>query len=326
MGSCISPVIANIYMEYIETKAISTFLHPPVLWLRYVDDTFCILHKEHADKFHEHINSICQHIQFTMETEQNSSLPFLDVLVSHSNDVICTDIYKKPTHTNRYLNFFSHHPKHQKLAVAKTLHDRIHTHISDNHNKPKETKNTQNILQLNDFPFRFTFPRKCKHRTTNITYNSFTTLPYVQGITEKIRRILKEAGIKVAMKPARKIAKFLPSPKDPLSIEDRSCLIYQVPCADCDYVYIGQTKRDLNTRLAEHKRSIKFQRPEKSALCEHVLNCDHKINWNCSQILKIEENFFRRLTAESWFINSHSHVMNRSDGDCLPSIYRSLIK
>ena len=84
MGSCISPIIANLYMEHIEHTAITTFHTPPNLWLRYVDDTFCILDKKHISGFHSHLNSICSHIQFTMENEHDFSLPFLDVLVSRN--------------------------------------------------------------------------------------------------------------------------------------------------------------------------------------------------------------------------------------------------
>ena len=73
MGSCISPIVANIFMEYVETTAINTFHSPPKIWLRYVDDTFCIIKKEHKTEFHQHLNSVCNHIQFTMEEEQGRS-------------------------------------------------------------------------------------------------------------------------------------------------------------------------------------------------------------------------------------------------------------
>ena len=91
------------------------------------------------------------------------------------------------------------------------------------------------------------------------------------------------------------------------------------------FVYIGQTKRNLNTRLKEHQRAIKQQKPENSALCEHVIETDHLIGWSNARILKVETNYFKRLTAESWFIHSHPKVLNRSDGESLPVIYRSLL-
>ena len=83
-GFLLSPIIANLYMEHIEHTAITTFHTPPNLWLRYVDDTFCILDKKHISAFHSHLNSVCSHIQFTMENEHDFSLPFLDVLISRN--------------------------------------------------------------------------------------------------------------------------------------------------------------------------------------------------------------------------------------------------
>ena len=47
MGSPISPLIANIFMEEFEVQALSSFPHPPSLWLRFVDDTFVINKAEH---------------------------------------------------------------------------------------------------------------------------------------------------------------------------------------------------------------------------------------------------------------------------------------
>ena len=112
MGSCISPIIACIDMEYIEHTAI-TFHTPPSLWLRYVDDTFSILNEDHVNDFHTHLNSICSHIQFTIKKEHNFSLPFFDVLVKRNirngsittHTFLSSTIYRKPTHTNRYLHY-----------------------------------------------------------------------------------------------------------------------------------------------------------------------------------------------------------------------------
>ena len=112
IGSCISPVLSNIFMEHVEQLAISTFSTPPIVWCRYVDDTFCILDKSQTESFHQHLNSVCKHIQFTKEVEFESSLPFLDVLVSRSGNNISNQMHKKPTHTDRYLPYTSHHPKH----------------------------------------------------------------------------------------------------------------------------------------------------------------------------------------------------------------------
>ena len=127
------------------------------------------------------------------------------------------------------------------------------------------------------------------------------------------------------MRPVRTIGQILPSPKDPHNPEEKGCVVSQVPCSDCNFVYIGQTKRDLKSRLAEHKLAIKNQEPEKSALCEHYMRFDHLIDWNNSKILKTEAHYSKRLTSEAWFINSHPHVMNRSDGDSLPRVYHPLI-
>ena len=59
MGSPISPLVANLFMEEIEVQAISTSTTPPTLWKRYVDDTFMIIKKNNRDSFLQHLNSIC---------------------------------------------------------------------------------------------------------------------------------------------------------------------------------------------------------------------------------------------------------------------------
>ena len=40
MGSPVSPIVGNLYMEYLEQKALSTAPQTPRFWCRFVDDTF----------------------------------------------------------------------------------------------------------------------------------------------------------------------------------------------------------------------------------------------------------------------------------------------
>ena len=65
-GSSISPLIANLYMEECEVKALRSAPHPH-LWLRYVDDTFVIQEAEHSQQILQHINTQDPHIQFAVE-------------------------------------------------------------------------------------------------------------------------------------------------------------------------------------------------------------------------------------------------------------------
>ena len=103
-------------------------------------------------------------------------------------------------------------------------------------------KQMQHTLMLNGFPHSFScLALKEKPHPTN-SFKSFTCLPYIHGTIDKIQRVLNDVGVKVAMRPFVTIEKSFPSPKDPLDINEITGIIYQVPCHDCLFVYIGQTK------------------------------------------------------------------------------------
>ena len=98
MGSPISPIVANLFMEDLETKALATSPHPPSLWKRFVDDTFTIIKKSHKNALLEHINSIDNNIKFTCEeSRDDGSIPFLDILIIPEEDGrLNTTVYRKP--------------------------------------------------------------------------------------------------------------------------------------------------------------------------------------------------------------------------------------
>ncbi|GJQ76404.1 hypothetical protein Trydic_g2120 [Trypoxylus dichotomus] len=90
MGSPLSPVAANLFMEHFESLTIETAADKPTLtnrptvWWRYVDGMFVVWPhgRDKLDWFLKHLNGVHPSIQFTMELEHNGVLPFLDVLVN----------------------------------------------------------------------------------------------------------------------------------------------------------------------------------------------------------------------------------------------------
>jgi hypothetical protein len=121
-GSPLSPVIADFFMEYFEETALERAIHKPLCWFRYVDDTFVICPHDPGklSEFLDHLNSIHESIRFTMETERDVHLPFLDIDIHRKPDgLLDHKVYRKPTHTNLHLN--SHHHPSNKHAVLSTL-------------------------------------------------------------------------------------------------------------------------------------------------------------------------------------------------------------
>ena len=114
MGSPVSAIVANLCMEVIEEQAIQQATTPPGVWKRFVDDSFAIMKKSTINSFHDTLNSIDSHIKH----EKDGQLAFLDTLVSRNNGSISTTVYRKLTHTDRYLDFSSHHDEKHKISAV----------------------------------------------------------------------------------------------------------------------------------------------------------------------------------------------------------------
>ena len=110
IGASSSGFAAEIFMERLETRAINTFIEPPKLWRRYVDDTFAKLKKIYVSAFLQHLNSQHRRIKFTTEVQEDDKLAFLETLVHVLEDrSVKISIYRKATHTDQYLDFRSDH-------------------------------------------------------------------------------------------------------------------------------------------------------------------------------------------------------------------------
>ena len=123
MGSPLSPIVANLYMENFEVEAIRSAPHPPYLWKRFVDDTFTILQSSQKHWFLEHINSIDQHIQFTAEDQRsNGTMPFLDILVTPGRD-------EKVYHLEDTMIMHGKYNSDTLMELLKTMHQMLNVTI-----------------------------------------------------------------------------------------------------------------------------------------------------------------------------------------------------
>ncbi len=120
MGSPVSPIIANLYLEDLESKAIESAPAEmkPKLWKRYVDDILDLIKKDKVKDMNDHLNTIDE-TGSTYEPESEQKIAFLDTLITRRDDgSVKLGVYRKPTHTDQYLNFGSHHHIQHKLGVV----------------------------------------------------------------------------------------------------------------------------------------------------------------------------------------------------------------
>ena len=149
--------------------------------------------------------------------------------------------------------------------------------------------------------------------------------PYVQGVTERVIRILAPHG-KVTTKPGKSLKKnMLVKPKDRWEKKSNAGLVYQYECK-CKKVYIGETGRSLKTRESEHKMAIRNGDENHSGISKHVLETGHTILWDEVQILAYETNWRKRKIKEGIFIakTNCNLLLNTKPGIPMNNVYRVL--
>ncbi|KAI8516405.1 hypothetical protein Bbelb_049860 [Branchiostoma belcheri] len=326
MGSPVSPIVVNLYMEKFENKALSTFNDtPPANWFRYVDDTWCRLKKRVAADFFDHINQIDDNIKFTQEPSHDNMLPFLDTkTIVEEDGNLCFEVYRKPTHTDQYLAFDSHHPLEHKLAVIKTLFHRADNIVTSDQAKTDEHRHLRGALAKCGYQ-NWTFNKalkpsdqskktqKCKPLTKKNKAN--ITIPYVQGVSEKLRRIFQNFNIATNFKPHSTLRQRLVHPKDRPHKGTKANVIYRLKCEEpnCNNSYIGETSRPLKVRYKEHCRPS--ANGYSSAIFHHLQhNQGHSFKLESTDVLDRETRWWERGVKEAIYERMYNPTLNREGG------------
>lgn len=333
MGSSISPIISSYVLDELLDYCTDKITFDIPFLKRYVDDLILSVPENCIDEILNIFNSFDTNIQFTVEKETDQSVPFLDMkLIRTNNNTIITRWYRKPINSNRFINYYSHHPMKMKINLIHNLKNRVKkvTHITLINDCLIELKN---ILLENSYPKSLI--NKIIFSSSNIDVplpinnqiSIFKSLPYINELTPKLISLFKnETNIKFAKTNLKTIFHLHTKLKTPVPVKNRSNIIYEIPCSDCDLVYIGQTCRMFKDRITSHKSDCR-RNLKSCSLAEHVIDEDHRMNYDSAKVLDNEKHLNKRLFLEMVHINENNKAMNkRTDINELSTIYTFLLK
>lgn len=335
MGSPLSPIIADIVLQDLEARALASLRFTPPFYVRYVDD-IALAAPSHL---HGHIlqifNAFHPRLQFTMEIDEENRLNFLDTTMILSGNNLFFDWYCKPTFSGRYLHFLSNHPLCQKRGTVIGLIDRVFL-LSHPSFHQKNFERIIDILLDNGYPLCFIFrvlherlkylcyrvnsnPNDEEHREESVSY---FTIPYVPLISEQFKRITKDLNVKLSYRSLNKMNSFIKVHKDSCPLSSRQNVVYRINCKDCDASYVGQTKRQLNTRISEHKNHIRRGMSGHSVITDHRISSNHDFDWDNVSVLDNEPWLRKRLISEILHIKRQKNGLNlQTDTEGLPDMY-----
>ena len=306
---------------------------------RYVDDTFSFIRKGCVDDVLEVLNSFHASIKFTFEKERDNTLSFLDVKVIKKLDgSFDTDIHRKKTDTNIYMNWNSFAPKAWKVGTLKSLLRRAYTICSNDSFVSQEISFLKTVFRnQNGFPSRVVnetienVKRKVQEENNSRTApvvpeadiegdtndSDKEVTPYIclqykgkegEIIVSKFRDALKGL-LPRNVKPritfrGKKIGSFFRL-KDKVPVEHQTNLIYRFR-HDGVTKYIGQTNVRYGTRTNQHCHSDKL-----SSVYKYIQEGHHDIS---------EENFdiidkgypkkWNRRLAEALYVKDFKPELN----------------
>ena len=264
-----------------------------------------------------------------MELERDGSLPFLDTLLTRREDgTINTSVYRKPTHTDRYLQYTSHHPGYVKRGVVSCLFHRART-VAAGEEVSREEEHLCEVLRSNGYPehvFRSAALQRERRQEETTKYT--ICLPYVSGVSEDLRRVCRRFDIRSVFTTVSTLRKHLTRVKDRDPLLRKSGVVYNIPCSSCSMQYIGETRRALETRLKEHQAATRRGELERSALAEHAWTEHHLPAWDEVAVLEEARNdkMLRIKEALCIALAEQQQLLNRDRGTPIADCWGSLLQ
>ena len=342
MGSPASPVIADIVMEELLDKSLQKLNSQPRCVTKYVDDLFAIVKTSTIDEIMDVFNSFHGDIRFTLETEIDDRLPYLDTLVVKRDNIIKLDWYQKPMASGRLINYFSQHPKQVVINTATNFIRRV-LNTSDKVFHEQNKIKITNILQNNSFPLHLINSLIKKQSTHTIPDKNekklvYKSMPYIPGLSERFKnsKLYDKEKFCIASKTTNTLKSLYTNMKSKIDKEEKSNVVYEIACKGgenkCNMVYVGTTKSKLKTRISGHKSDHKCRTnisTQKTALTSHCAHYSHTPDFDNVKILQQENNYSKRFVLEMLHIintPTEKRINFKTDTDGCAHSYRHLVK
>ncbi|XP_076069802.1 uncharacterized protein LOC143041681 [Oratosquilla oratoria] len=144
---------------------------------------------------------------------------------------------------------------------------------------------------------RWTTTQEKKAVDTGQAVTRRVTLPYVKGASEFTARLLRMHRMEVAHKPANTLHGALTKVKGTKEEEDKTRVVYDVGCSNCGSRYIGETGKNLSTRIKQHQRA---------AIYRYCQEEQHEMDWENVGVKYRNNKKGERLFLEAWASDSNS--------------------
>lgn len=296
-----------------------------------MDDNACLLPKDRIMSTLKIFNKFHPKLQFTTDIEKDNTLPFLDTLIVKDNNQLKTRWYRKPSNSNRLLNYKSFCPKKHKLNLITGLKHRI-LNITHPHFVNEDLTILKNILQKNSYPtalinkilFSTSTDKPINPRKDNVDVK-YKTIAYIPQLSNKIKNLFHSKDIHIAYKTTNTVSQFFTRLKDRTKKLNNNNVVYLLQCLTCGVFYVGQTKQRLQQRLTQHSSDVR-NKPNFCALSKHIFETGHQIDFKQASILFYESDLRRRQTLETIAINKITPNCNsKSYASSFSKLYISLL-
>ena len=102
-------------------------------------------------------------------------------------------------------------------------------------------------------------------------------------------------------------------------------MVYEVPCLDCPQVYIGETGRTLQKRVAEHRTAVKKGNHQNNDIAVHAWDSKHRIDWEEAKVRVVAPYYWERRETEALIIQQQGSTMNLDCGLYVNPIWKPII-